>query len=156
MTRILFALPVLLLMAGVSVSLSAGEDKKGDDKEKAEIKKLEEGVGADIAKAMLGCADRAMEAYNKEDAKAFFAEWASQTKPAQTENMFKTSYVEGYKKKFNGALKSKKLIADERSKYDKTAPVLIYEGEFEKRKTKIVLAYMKDGDTFKLMQVTFD
>ena len=156
MGRKLFAVPVLLLLAALQTGAGAAEEKKVNEKEKAELKKLEEGVGADTAKAMLACVDRALEAYNKEDAKAFYAEWASQTKPAQNEEIFKKSYVEGYKKKFNGALKSKQLIADERSKYDKEAPVLIYQGEFEKRKTKIVLGFMKDGEAFKLMQVTFD
>jgi hypothetical protein len=149
----LLVMAVVLLLGGVPLGLGAAEEKP----DAAEVKKLEEAMGADLAKAMLACADRALEAYNKEDAKAFYAEWAAATKAAQQEGIFTKSYVEGYKKKFNGALKTKKLVADERTSYDKNGgPVLIYEGEFEKRKTKIVLGFMKDGETFKLLQVTFD
>jgi hypothetical protein len=136
----------LALMFLAAPKLLAEEAKKDDKLSDEAIKKME----AIVEKSMKG--------YNDEDAKAFWEGWAKMSAPVATEDNFKKNYVGLYKNKFLGKLVSKSRDdKDERVILKGPSPVLIFKAEFEKKKeSKIVAAFSKEGDEYKLIQLTFD
>jgi hypothetical protein len=96
--------------------------------------------------------DNAMEGYNKEDYKIYFKDFAASMAAVATEQTF-SSMVLGMWKKDAGEFKSKKLI-DERCSFNDTTPLLVYEGEFANKKMDLAVNFIKEGDAFKVMQVT--
>jgi len=99
--------------------------------------------------------EKALNAYNKDDSKAFFADYAKSMAAIATDQTFKTLYG-GYKDRF-GNYVSKKIVRA-RCSLKKTTPGLVsYDAEFEKNKAvRIDVNYTPDGDTLKLMQVQFN
>jgi len=75
-----------------------------------------------------------------------------------TEDNFKKNYMGLYKQKFLGKLVIKaRDDKDERVVLKGPSPVLIYKAEFEKKKeAKIVAAFAREGEEYKLIQITFD
>jgi hypothetical protein len=99
--------------------------------------------------------DNALEAYNNEDAKAFYKDFASALASIATEDAFKAMYVKMYKDKF-GKFVSKELIK-ESSSVSQINALLVYRAKFEKKDNiQISVNFMKEGDAFKIMQLRFD
>jgi len=95
--------------------------------------------------------ENAMAGYNKEDWKTFFADYGKQMEAVATEQTFQTMVL-GMFKKDAGAYKGKKLL-EERCSFNDTAPLLMFEGEFENGKRLLAVNFTKEGDLFKVMQI---
>jgi len=106
------------------------------------------------ADAML---EKALVAYNKQDPKAFYADFAQSMAAIATEQAFQALYVGMYMKDF-GQYKSRELLKDKCVvPADSTVGLLQYKAVFEKNeKMTIAVNIVKEGDAWKLMQVQFN
>ncbi len=110
---------------------------------------------AEEMKALDAKVDAIMEAYNKSDSTAFYAEWATAMASIATPQVFKMLYVDGAMKNY-GAYKSRKIIEAETVIVPNVPNgLLVYEAEFEKNaKMKLAINLLKEGDVWKFQQVT--
>ncbi len=96
--------------------------------------------------------DNAMEGYNKEDFKMYYKDLPKAMAAIGTEIGFKSVVLNMYKKK-TGNLKSKTFLS--KSVFNKPAPLVYYEGDFEKGKFPIAVNFQLQTDgTYKIMQIT--
>jgi len=130
--RHVWVVAVLALFTGMALNVSAAD---------ADKKKLEETV------------EVLLKAYNEGDAKTFNAQYAKSMAGVATEQTFLI-----YKKMAMdkvGKYESKKPLEKETVATGEV-PLLVYEGKFSKaEKVKISINFTKDGEEFKVMQVTF-
>lgn len=96
--------------------------------------------------------DAAMEGYNKEDHKVYFADFCKAMEAVATEQTFRTM-VQGMWKKENGAFKAKKLL-DDRCSFNDQVPLLMFEAEFENGKRLLAVNFTREGDLFRVMQIS--
>ena len=131
----LAAVAVLLCSFTLNAKAAAGKDAPPEV-----FKGLEEKV------------DKLLKAYNDNDWKAFFGDYAKSMSALATEPTYKMLYGD----KGFGKFVSKKLI-DKETVSAGNLPLLVYEAEFEKeKKVKISVNFTKEDDQFKIMQVRFD
>jgi|GEM_PF-1464248 len=100
--------------------------------------------------------NKALTAYNAEDFKAFYADYAKMMSGVATEQAFKSLYIDNYKTTF-GKYVSRSFVK-EQSSVPENAPValIVYSGVFEKEsKVKISMNFTKEENSWKLMQVQF-
>ena len=99
--------------------------------------------------------DNALWAYNKEDCKTFYKDYAIMLANIATELAFKTMYIDMYKEKY-GKFVSKTLIR-EKSVYVDSGPLLVYKAIFEKNSNiQISVNFTKERDGYKITQISFD
>lgn len=99
--------------------------------------------------------NNALGAYNKEDYKDFYKDYAIMMANIATELAFKTMYINMYKEKY-GKFVSKTLIR-EKSVYVDAGPLLVYKAIFEKNSNiQIGVNFTKERDGYKIMQISFD
>ena len=105
----------------------------------------------DQAKSLVPMVEKALQAYNAGDWKAFYTDFATMMAGIATEEAFKTLYVTNYMTNF-GKYKSMTMIK-EKSSLNDVAPLLMFAAEFEKGKATVGVNFTKEGDAYKLMQV---
>ena len=133
------AIPALLLCA-FTFTFTARAATAGKDAAPEVMKGLEEKV------------DKMLKAYNDNDWKAFFTDYAKSMAALATEPTYKMLYGD----KGFGKFVSKKLIDKETVSANDT-PLLVYEAEFEKeKKVKISVNFTKEDGQLKVMQVQFN
>jgi hypothetical protein len=99
--------------------------------------------------------DKAMKAYNDEDAKAFFADYAKSMAAIATEQVFKNLYVDQAKRDFGKYVSREPIAAQTVTIGD--FPLLVYQAKFEKNdKVKISVNFTFEDGAFKVMQIRFD
>jgi len=126
-----------LVLALASITARAEDQKKHD------LKDLEPTV------------DAALKAYNEQDWKAFYKDYAKMMAGIATEQAFGTMYKGMYWPKY-GKYESKKLI-DKESVLLGDMPLLVYEAKFEKaEKVKVSINFTTEEGKLKLMQVQFN
>jgi hypothetical protein len=136
MKAIRFTIAALLVCAFTSAAYTA----EGKDAPPEVMKGLEEKV------------DKLLKAYNDNDWKAFYTDYAKSMSALATEPTFKMLYVD----KGLGKIVSKKLI-DKETVSAGDFPLLVYEAEFEKdKKIKVSVNFTKEDGQFKVMQVQFN
>ncbi|MCA9792321.1 MAG: hypothetical protein KC910_11020 [Candidatus Eremiobacteraeota bacterium] len=113
---------------------------------------LAPGLSPDRFKSMDGMVDRAMAAYNADNWKKFYSEWAQMMASICTEQAYTSLYKGQYKKNY-GNFKSKKLIAS-RSVVADMNGLLVYEAAFDKGgKLDLAVNFFKEGDIYKIQQI---
>lgn len=107
--------------------------------------------------AMEAMVEKALAAYNKQDFKAFYADFAKSMEAIATEQAFQTMYVGMYMKDY-GQYKSRELLKDKCSVADDSPVALLqYKAVFEKNPAiTIGVNFTKEGDAWKLMQIQFN
>ncbi len=104
-------------------------------------------------KAFEKTVDRALKAYNDDDSKKFWAEFAKIVDAIKTKETFDALYVNGYKPIFGKFVKLGDLIK-EKTVLDGEIGAVFWKAEFEKNKTAyIAVNWMKEGNDVKLVQL---
>ncbi len=103
-------------------------------------------------KSMDAQVERAMQAYNAGNWKAFYADYAKMMAGIATEQAFKTLYTDNYKKKY-GNYKSRKFNPAASSAASGMNAVVEYAAVFDKGPAKLQINFMKEGSSWKLQQV---
>ncbi len=111
-------------------------------------------------KSLEAMIDQALEGYNKQDDKAFYADFASSMAAICTEQAFQTMYVGMYMNQY-GQYKSRELIKEKTvvpaNPADAPVGLLQYKAVFEKNdKVEIAVNITRDGDAWKIMQIQFN
>jgi hypothetical protein len=98
--------------------------------------------------------EAALEAYNKDDVKTFFKEWAKSVESITTEPTYNALYKQGAKSQVgNYKPKSLKLIK-EGTALTGDFLIVYFDAEFDKeKKGKISVNFQKEGNAYKLMQL---
>ncbi|NLI79084.1 MAG: hypothetical protein GX442_21905 [Candidatus Riflebacteria bacterium] len=114
----------------------------------------------DQMKGLDAMVDKALEAYNNQDFKAFYADFTSTMAGITTEQAFSTMYTNMYFNKY-GKYKSRELIKEETvvpaNPAETPVGLLQYKAVFEKNEqVKISVNITREGDAWKLMQVQFN
>jgi hypothetical protein len=113
-------------------------------------------LGDAKVKALEASIDRALTAYNRQDAKAFYAEYTSAMAmdPAAAERSFKATYDDDMKDL--GKYVSRKMIKDD-SVLEGDAPLFVYEAKFTSApKVRVSVHFTKDGNTSKIINIELD
>ena len=126
-----FALPVLT----VTMFCSPG---RADD---ADPKKLE------------GQMEKLLAAYNKDDVKAFFQNWASTVQAIATPTTYDALYKNGAKRSFGDYKPKTVKFRKEGSVLTGDTLVVYFEAEFTKDPAVVAVNFMKEGGEYKFMQV---
>jgi hypothetical protein len=95
--------------------------------------------------------DNAMQGYNKEDHQAFYKDYTKSMASVATESTFKMMVMNMWKKE-TGNYKSRKLI-DSRCSFNDSAPLLVYEADFENAKKILSVNFLKEEDELKIVQI---
>ncbi|RCK79074.1 MAG: hypothetical protein OZSIB_0416 [Candidatus Ozemobacter sibiricus] len=111
-------------------------------------------------KALEAMIDKALDAYNKQDWKAFYADFAPAMAAICTEQAFQTMYIGMYMNQF-GQYKSRELIKEKTvvpaNPADAPVGLLQYKAVFEKNaQVEIAVNITRDGNAWKLMQIQFN
>lgn len=107
----------------------------------------------DVAK-LEGMLDNALKAYNAQDAKTFYADYAKSLAGIATPQAFETMYKNNYMVNF-GKYVSKTMIKGE-SVTTGDFPLFVYTAEFEKnKKVKVSCNFTKEDGNYKIMQIQF-
>lgn len=113
---------------------------------------LAPGLSQERFNSMDGMVDRAMAAYNADNWKKFYSEWAQMMAGICTEQAYSSLYKGQYKKNF-GNFKSKKLIPSRSTVADMNG-LLVYEATFDKGgKADLAVNFFKEGDVYKIQQI---
>lgn len=110
---------------------------------------------AEDLKTMDAMIDKALAAYNAEDSKAFYADFATIMAAICTPETFKTLYIDTYKKNF-GEYVSRTIIEAETV----VAPgvpngLLVYSAKFAKNeKIKLAINLFQENNIWKIQQIT--
>ncbi len=110
---------------------------------------------ADDLKAFDAMVDKAMAAYNAEDSKAFYADFATMMAAICTPEAFKALYVDNYRQNF-GDYASRTIIEAETV----VAPgvpngLLVYEAKFSKNeKVKLSVNLFQENNVWKIQQIS--
>lgn len=124
----------LALLAGISLSPSRAED--------ADPAKLE---------AQL---EEILSAYNKDDVKAFFANWAKSVEAIATEPTYKALYKDGAKKSLGDYTAKTVKFRKEGSVLTGDFLVVYFDAKFGKEeKAQIAVNFQKEDGKYKFMQV---
>ncbi len=111
---------------------------------------MEDDKPADM-KAIDAIVSKAMKAYNDADYKKFFADYAKAMSVLATEQTFNALYKTGAMPTY-GKFKSMKFI--EKVSVTKGDFLLInYEAEFEKKKAKLQVNFMKEDGVYRIQQL---
>jgi len=133
MKRSLFVAVLLVIATGAMAAEMTGTARKQFDRE----------------------TDTALRAYNREDARAFFTQFARRLEINTTAESFKSLYVNVYKKQF-GNLVSRGDMIEDHSAFNEEAAVTCYEAEFTKvRDGRIVINWKNENGTYKIVMVEF-
>jgi hypothetical protein len=101
-------------------------------------------------KALESSIERALAAYNRQDPKAFYAEWTS----AFTLPRFTDYYVDSMKELGNYV--SRKIVKDDTS-LEGPSPLFVYEAKFTKApRVRIAVHFTKDGASTKILNIELD
>jgi hypothetical protein len=101
-------------------------------------------------KALEGSIDRALAAYNKQDARAFYAEWTSAFRLDKL-----TDYYADALKDY-GTYVSRKMIKDD-SFVEGEAPLFVYEAKFSKApRVKVSVHFTKDGEATRIINIEME
>ncbi|MFN7976061.1 MAG: hypothetical protein U0166_27625 [Acidobacteriota bacterium] len=102
-----------------------------------------------------GMLDNALKAYNAQDAKAFYADYAKSLAGIATDQAFNTMYKDGYMKDL-GKFVSKTMVK-EKSVVTGDFPLMVFNAKFDKNE-KVTLScnFTKEDGNFKIMQIRFD
>lgn len=113
------------------------------------------GFGIDEAtfKTIDAMIEKALAAYNAQDYKAFYADFAKMMAAICTDQAFDTLYKGQYHGTY-GAYKSRTYKADASTLAEDTG-LFTYEGEFEKGKALIQVNITKEEGALKIMQLAF-
>lgn len=110
---------------------------------------------AEELKALDMIVDKAMAAYNENDAKAFYADYATMMAAICTPEVFKTLIVDGYKAKFGNYVSRTIVEAETVIVPDVPNGLLVYSAKFEKdANAKLIINLIKENATWKLQQIT--
>ena len=131
------------------------KDSKKDDTNKEDPNAAYAAESEETLKIVEPLIEKALSAYNKDDSKTFYADYAKSMAGIATDQSFKALYG-GYKDQF-GNYVSKKIVKA-RCSLKKTTPGLVsYDAEFEKNKAvRIDVNYLPEDGVLKLMQVQFN
>src|SRR5262245_2035976 len=111
----------------------------------ADVKKLE------------GQVEKLLEAYNKDDVKAFFANWASSVKSIATEQTYKALYKDGAKKDLGEYTTKTAKFRKEGSVVRGENMNVYFEAQFAKSKSGLVTAnFTKEKGEYKFIQVKME
>ena len=111
------------------------------DEEKVDIKVLEKNL------------DRALKAYNDDDHKKFWAEFAKTVDALKTKETYEALYTNGYKPMYGKLLKRGEMIKD-KSALEGPVGLVRYLAEFEKnKKVEIDVNWEKEGKEVKFIQI---
>src|SRR5262249_8048814 len=104
-----------------------------------------------------GQVEKLLEAYNKDDVKAFFANWASSAKAITTEQTYKALYKDGAKKTLGEYTAKTAKFRKEGSVLSGDHLVVYFEAEFAKAKSGLVsVNFEKEKGEYKFIQVIMD
>lgn len=110
---------------------------------------------ADAPKPLDAMVEKTMKAYNDQDSKAFFADYAKAMSAIASPAMFDALYKNMALKEF-GKYVSKSFIAGQSVVQGET-PLLVFEAKFEKNpKVKLAFNFMQEDGKPKVMQVTIE
>jgi Protein of unknown function (DUF4019) len=111
---------------------------------------------ADVKK-LAGKVEKLLEAYNKDDVKAFFTGWASSVKSIATEATYDALYKKGAKKEL-GDYKAKTIkFRKEGSVVTGDFLVVYFEAEFSKEKAGLITVnFAKEDGEYKFLQVKME
>ena len=130
----------LVMLAGVVV-LSLCPVSIADEEGKVDVKVLEKNL------------DRALKAYNEDDHKKFWAEFAKSVDALKTKETYDALYTMGYKKIYGKLVKRGQMIK-EKSGLDGPLGLVRYLAEFEKdKKVEIGVNWAKEGKDVKFIQI---
>jgi hypothetical protein len=133
MTRLAWIMGLIVVLVGRTAAPAA--------EEKIDVKVLEANL------------DKALKAYNGDDAKAFWAEFCKAAEPLKTKETFDALYTNGYKKAYGKLVKRGDLMK-EKSVLDGEIGLARYVAEFEKgKKLEIDVNWVKEDKTIKFMQI---
>ena len=97
---------------------------------------------------------KAMEAYNSNNWKAFYANWADQVKGICTEQAFTGLYQGVYRKQY-GTFKGRKLV-EAKSNFTDAIGLLVYNADFSSKKATLSVNFFSEGGKFKIQQIRID
>jgi hypothetical protein len=107
-------------------------------------------LSATQMKALEASIDRALTAYNRQDAKAFYVEWTS----AFRLDRFTDYYLDAREKVGNYV--SRKIGKDD-SVLEGEAPLLAYEAKFSKApRVRLVVHFTKDGSATRILNIEIE
>ena len=108
------------------------------------------------AKKLSGQVEKLLEAYNKDDVKAFFSGWAMSVKAITTEATYDVLYKKAAKKDL-GDYKPKSLkLRKEGSVLSGDFLVVYFEAEFAKEKGLITVNFAKEEGEYRFLQVKME
>jgi hypothetical protein len=111
------------------------------EEEKIDIKALEKNL------------DRALQAYNNDDNKKFWAEFAKTVDALKTKETYDALYTNGYKPMYGKLVKRGEMIKD-KSALEGPVGLVRYWAEFEKnKKVEIDVNWEKEGKEVKFIQI---
>lgn len=109
------------------------------------------------AKKLAGQVEKLMEAYNKDDAKAFFANWAKVVESITNAQTYDSLYKNMAKKELGKYMPKSVKFRKEGSVLTGDYLVVYFDAEFEKSKAgQITVNFAKEGNDYKFMQVKFE
>ena len=130
----------LVMLAGVVV-LSLCRPTLAAEEEKVNIKVLETNL------------DRALKAYNDDNHKKFWAEFAKSVEALKTKETYDALYTLGYKPMYGKLVKRGEMIKD-KSALEGPLGLVRYLAEFEKdKKVEIDVNWAKEGKDVKFIQI---
>lgn len=98
--------------------------------------------------------DRALAAYNADDAKAFLAEMASSAPGIRQPGVYQRLFEEFYKVEFGSFVS--KVIDPKESNPDRDWAVLVYRAKFTKQEAKLSANFARENGAVKLMQLRIE
>lgn len=116
-------------------------------------------VRADDAdpKKLASQVEKLMEAYNKDDVKTFFANWAKVVESITNAQTYDSLYKNAAKKELGKYTPKSVKFRKDGSVLTGDYLVVHFEAEFEKSKTgQITVNFAKEGNDYKFMQVKFE
>jgi hypothetical protein len=128
------------MIAGVVIGCLCGSIIAAEE-EKIDVKVLEKNL------------DRALQAYNNDDHKKFWAEFAKTVDALKTKETYEALYTNGYKPMYGKLLKRGEMIKD-KSALEGPVGLVRYLAEFEKnKKVEIDVNWEKEGKEVKFIQI---
>ena len=128
------------MIAGVFVGCLCGSIIAAEE-EKIDVKVLEKNL------------DRALQAYNNDDHKKFWAEFAKTVDALKTKETYDALYTNGYKPMYGKLVKRGEMIKD-KSALEGPVGLVRYLAEFEKnKKVEIDVNWEKEGKEVKFIQI---
>jgi hypothetical protein len=115
---------------------------------------LAPGLSPALFKQLDAMTGKAVDAYNKQDSKKFYADYAKQMSAIATPQTFQALYgANGYMKTV-GTVKTRKF-APKKSAVNGAVAILVYDATFSKGAGVVNVNFIKEGNAFKIQQVQF-